>query len=148
MNTSRIVAFGLACMLAGALADEGIAQVRRASFTPELIDGKPIPDHDTRPEFAAPAVWWNPVISPSSLMFYRGTQFPEWQGDAFITGLSSQAIVRIEFDGEKAREAERIPMGRRIRALEQAPDGTLWALEDGRPGRGGNGWLLKLTPRK
>ncbi len=40
MNTSRIVAFGLGCMLAGALADEGIAQVRRASFTPDLIAGK------------------------------------------------------------------------------------------------------------
>lgn len=111
-------------------------------------DGKPIPDHDTRPEFAAPAAWWNPVISPSSLMFYSGSQFPEWRGDAFITGLSSQAILRIEFDGEKAREAERIDMGRRIRTIEQDPDGALWVLEDGRPGRGGNGWLLKLTPRK
>lgn len=40
MNTSRIVAFGLVCMLAGALADEGIAQARKASFTPELIAGK------------------------------------------------------------------------------------------------------------
>ena len=26
-------------------------------------DGRPIPDHDTRPEFAAPAVSWTPVIS-------------------------------------------------------------------------------------
>lgn len=111
-------------------------------------DGKPIPDHDTRPEFAAPAVWWNPVISPSSLMFYSGTEFPEWRGDAFIGGLSSQAIVRIEFDGEKAREAERIDIGRRIRAIEQGPDGALWVLEDGRPGRGGNHWLLKLTARE
>ncbi len=108
-------------------------------------DGKPIPDHHTRPEFAAPVVWWNPVISPSSLMFYKGSEFPAWRGQAFITGLSSQALVRIEFDGEKAREAERIDMGRRIRALEEGPDGVLWALEDGRPGRGGNGWLLKLT---
>ena len=108
-------------------------------------DGKPIPDHHTRPEFAAPAIWWNPVISPSSLMFYKGSEFPAWRGDAFITGLSSQALVRIEFDGETAREAERIDMGRRIRALEEGPDGALWALEDGRPGRGGNGWLLKLT---
>ena len=108
-------------------------------------DGKPIPDHHTRPEFAAPAIWWNPVISPSSLMFYKGSEFPAWRGDAFITGLSSQALVRIEFDGETAREAERIDMGRRIRALEEGPDGVLWALEDGRPGRGGNGWLLKLT---
>src|SRR3972149_10540617 len=60
-------------------------------------DGKPIPDHHTRPEFAAPAIWWNPVISPSSLMFYKGSEFPAWRGDAFITGLSSQALGRIEF---------------------------------------------------
>ena len=31
-------------MLAGALADEGIAQVRRASFTPDLIAGKTTED--------------------------------------------------------------------------------------------------------
>ena len=30
-------------------------------------DGREIPDHDTRPEFLAPAAWWTPVISPSYL---------------------------------------------------------------------------------
>ena len=84
-------------------------------------DGKVIPDHDTRPEFAAPAVWWNPVISPSSLLFYDGSEFPQWRGDAFIGGLSSQSIVRIEFDGDNAREAERYDMGMRVRAIEQSP---------------------------
>lgn len=72
-------------------------------------------------------------------MFYSGSQLPEWCGDAFITGLSSQAIVRVEFDGEPAREAERIDLGRRIRTVEQGPDGALWVLEDGRPGHCGNG---------
>ncbi len=108
-------------------------------------DGRDIPDHHTRPEFAAPAVFWNPVISPSSLMFYSGSEFPDWRGDAFIGGLSSQALVRVEFDGESAREAQRFDMGRRIRAVEQGPDGAIWLLEGGRPGRGGNGYLLKLT---
>jgi glucose/arabinose dehydrogenase len=108
-------------------------------------DGTPIPDHDTRPEFAAPAVFWNPVISPSSLLFYSGDEFPDWKGDAFIGGLSSQSLVRIEFDGESAREAQRFEMGRRIRAVEQGPDGAIWLLEDGREGRGGSGYLLKLT---
>jgi len=108
-------------------------------------DGTNIPDHHTRPEFAAPATFWNPVISPSSLMFYSGSEFPEWRGDAFIGGLSSQSLVRIEFDGESAREAQRFEMGRRIRAVEQGPDGAIWLLEGGRPGRGGNGYLLKLT---
>ena len=108
-------------------------------------DGTDIPDHHLRPEFAAPAEVWTPVISPSSLMFYSGSEFPEWRGDAFIGGLSSQSLVRIEFDGDTAREAQRFDMGRRIRAVEQGPDGAIWLLEGGRPGRGGNGTLLKLT---
>lgn len=110
-------------------------------------DGKIIPDHHTRPEFAAPAVFWNPVISPSSLVFYSGSEFPQWRGDAFIGGLSSQSLVRIEFDGERAREAERYAMGMRIRAVEQGPDGALWILEDEREGRGGQGRMFRLAAR-
>jgi len=105
-------------------------------------DGRIIPDHDTRPEFRAPAVWWNPVISPSSLMFYDGEEFPQWQGNAFVGGLSSQSLVRIEIDGERGREAQRFRMGRRIRAVVQGPDGAIWLLEDGRGGR-----LLRLSAR-
>ena len=104
-------------------------------------DGRDIPDHPTRPEFAAPKVSWTPVISPSSMIIYSGAQFPDWQGDALIGGLSSQALVRVEFDGESAHEAARYDMGERIRAVKQAPDGTLWLLEDGEKGR-----LLKLVP--
>ena len=105
-------------------------------------DGTPIPDHDTRPEFATPAVWWNPVISPSSMIIYTGDEFPNWKGNAFIGGLSSEPLLRIEFDGESAREAERFEMGRRIRAVEQGPDGAIYLLEDGADAR-----LLKLTPK-
>jgi aldose sugar dehydrogenase len=106
-------------------------------------DGKDIPDHATRPEFNAPEVTWTPVIAPAGLVFYDGTLFPDWQGDAFIGGLASKALVRIDFDGDTAREAERYDMGQRIREVEQGPDGALWLLEDG--GNTG-GRLLKLTP--
>jgi glucose/arabinose dehydrogenase len=102
--------------------------------------GGNIPDHDTRPEFAAPAVWWSPVISPSSLMFYGGSEFPQWRGNAFIGGLSSESLVRIELSAGGAREAERFRMGERIRAVEQGPDGAIWLLED-------SGRLLRLTAR-
>jgi glucose/arabinose dehydrogenase len=108
-------------------------------------DGRAIPDHGTRPEFQAPAVTWTPVISPGNLMFYRGNLFPEWRGDALIAGLSAKAIVRVELDGERAREAERYDMGVRIRTVVEAPDGALWVLEDERNGTGGR--LLKLTPK-
>ncbi|RME62782.1 MAG: PQQ-dependent sugar dehydrogenase, partial [Alphaproteobacteria bacterium] len=67
--------------------------------------------------------------------------FPDWQGSGLISGLSSRALVRVVFDDETAREAERFDMGKRIRAVAQGPDGAVWLLEDGRAGR-----LLKLTP--
>jgi glucose/arabinose dehydrogenase len=102
--------------------------------------GASIPDHDTRPEFVAPAVFWNPSISPSSLAFYDGDEFPQWRGNAFVGGLSSEALLRIELGPGGAREADRFRMRARIRAVEQGPDGALWLLED-------SGRLLKLTAR-
>lgn len=107
-------------------------------------DGRDIPDHHTRPEFRAPLVTWNPVISPAGLMIYSGDMFPAWKGNLFIGGLSSQSLVRVEVDGDRAREAERFAMGARIREVEQGPDGAIWLLEDERNGTGGR--LLKLTP--
>ena len=104
-------------------------------------DGREIPDHDTRPEFEAPKAFWVPAISPAGLMIYSGDLFPAWKGDAFIGGLSSESLVRVEFDGTNAREAERFAMGKRIREIEQGPDGTIWVLEDKSGGR-----LLRLTP--
>ncbi|MBO0906008.1 PQQ-dependent sugar dehydrogenase [Jiella sonneratiae] len=103
-------------------------------------DGSPIPDHDTRPEFQAPQISWTPVIAPAGFVIYDGEVFPDWQGDGFIGGLRSQALVHVSL-GAKPKEIERFPMGHRIREVEQGPDGALFLLEDGSGGR-----LLKLTP--
>ena len=108
-------------------------------------DGRVIPDHDTRPEFIKPAIWWTPVISPGNMIVYRGELFSGWRGNALVAGLSSRAIIRIELDGEKAREVERYPMGSRIRAVVEGPGGVLWVLED-ESGNDSKGRLLKLTP--
>lgn len=108
-------------------------------------DGREIPDHDTRPDFLEPAVWWTPVISPGDLIVYRGDLFGDWRGNAIAAGLSSQALVRIELDGESAREVARYSMGARIRSVAEGPDGALWVLEDEEGASRGR--LLKLTPR-
>ena len=96
-------------------------------------DGTPIPDHGSAADtgFIAPAVSWTPVISPSSLLFYRAGAFPDWHGDALVGGLSSQALVRVRTTDTEAREVARYPMPHRIRAIAQSPDGTLYLLEDG-----------------
>ena len=107
-------------------------------------DGKPIPDHDTRPEFEKPKVVWTPVISPAGLMIYSGKLWPRWKGDLFIGGLSTKALIRVDVDGTTAQKGDEWPMGERIREPEEGPDGAIWLLEDGR--RDGQGRLLKLTP--
>ena len=104
--------------------------------------GADIPDHDTRPEFDAPKITWTPVISPSSMLFYTGKEFPNWRGSLFIGGLSSRALIRVTLSDGEAREAERFGMNKRIRDVEQGPDGAIWLLEDGRRG---SGQLMKLT---
>ena len=105
--------------------------------------GKDIPDHDTRPDLNAPEVYWVPTVAPSGLIIYDGDLFTEWQGDAFIGGLASKSLLRIRIDGDNAEEVERFSMGKRIREVEQGPEGAIWILEDKSGGR-----LLKLSKDK
>ena len=108
-------------------------------------DGRNIPDHPTRPEFEAPKISWTPVISPGNMIIYTGEMFPQWRGDALIAGLSGEALVHVDIDGDNAREAGRFPMGERIRDVVQAEDGSIYLLQDEDDGVGGR--LLHLTPR-
>lgn len=118
---------------------------------------KEIPDHSTNPIFEDPAAYWVPAISPAGFVIYDGDLMTDFKGDGFIGGLSSQALVRIVFDQDKidavsdspakndrrrtiATEAERFEWGKRIREVEQGPDGALYVLEDN------EGRLLKITP--
>lgn len=109
-------------------------------------DGRPIPNHSTRPDLEAPAISWTPVISPGDLTVLKGTTFTEWRGQALVAGLSSEAIVRISLDDDTAREVGRYPMGARIRSVREGPNGALWVLEDER--RNSKGRLLKLQPQQ
>ncbi|MER2163736.1 MAG: PQQ-dependent sugar dehydrogenase [Psychrobacter alimentarius] len=107
--------------------------------------GTPIPDHDTRPEFAAPKVTWTPVISPSSMSLYTaGTHndFPAWQGDFLVGGLSSKALVVVDVKNDNtASERYRYNMGERIRSVLTV-DGKVWVLEDESDSK-----LLQLIPK-
>jgi len=109
-------------------------------------DDRDIPDHAAGDGFEAPKIWWNPSISPGGMMIYSGDMFPAWKGDAFIGGLSSQSLLRIDLDGTNAKKGDQWPMDNRIREAEQGPDGAIWLIEDGT--RGAAGRLIKLTPAK
>ena len=105
-------------------------------------NGTKIPRHSTRPEFAAPPLYWNPVIAPSGLVFYTGSLFPQWRGSALIGGLVATGLVRVAFDGRNGPdEVDRWDLDARIRDVAVAPDGAVWLIEDENPGR-----LFRLTP--
>ena len=104
-------------------------------------NGVDIPDHRPGDGFEAPKVWWNPSISPAGLLIYSGNQFPQWKGDALIPALSGQALIHVDINGDQARRADQWDMGKRIRAVEQGPDGAVYLLEDGPGAR-----LLRLIP--
>ena len=108
--------------------------------------GQPIPDHPSRPDLAAPALWWNPSISPGGMILYSGSMFPQYKGSLFIAALSDQSLIRVTLDGAVARPADQWKMGARIRDVAQAPDGSIWLLQDG--ARGSAGALLRLTPER
>lgn len=108
-------------------------------------DGKPIPRNSTRPDLAAPAISWNPVIAPGDFIFYSGALFPQWKGQVLIASFTVPGVVRVRIDGEKAVEEARYPLDNRIREIEQGADGTIWLLEDGPADASGH--LLKLTPK-
>ena len=103
--------------------------------------GGDIPDHKPGDGFEPPKVWWNPSISPGGLMIYTGDKFAEWKGDALVPALSGESLIRIDIEGDRATKAEQWPMGVRIRAVEQGPDGSVYLLED-------KGRLVRLDPVK
>jgi glucose/arabinose dehydrogenase len=101
-----------------------------------------IPDHDTRTQLTKPTITWNPVISPSGMMFYKGDLFPGWKGHALIGGLSSMSLIRVSMNGSTAKEEERIGLFRRIRDVIEDRDGRLLVLVDAK-----QGGLLRLSPK-
>jgi glucose/arabinose dehydrogenase len=88
-----------------------------------------------------PKLFWNPVISPSSLLIYDGKLFPQWKGNGFIGALSGKALIRVTFSGDNAHKADQWDMGHRIRWVGEGPDGAIYLLEDGDGAR-----LLRLRP--
>jgi glucose/arabinose dehydrogenase len=105
-------------------------------------NGVPIPSPDTRPDLTKPVIYWTPIIAPGNITFYKGNVFPQWNGSILLGGMATMSINRIVVDGTQAHPAERWSVGHRMRDIEVAPDGTVWALEDAP-----NGGMFKITPK-
>jgi len=83
--------------------------------------------------YMEPVSYWAPTsIAPAGLVFYTGSGFPQWQGNAFFGALAGAALWRVQLSGttEVARERLFGELGERIRCVRQGPDGWLYLLTD------------------
>ena len=79
-----------------------------------------------------PVYYWDPVLSPSGMVFYTGNAIPEWNNNLFIAGLNSNHIARIILRNNKVVGEERILAneGQRFRDVAMGNDGYLYAVTD------------------
>lgn len=80
-----------------------------------------------------PVYYWDPVISPSGMTFYRGNAMPEWQNNLFIASLSGMHIARLVIENNRVVGEERLLAGenQRFRDITQGKDNALYAVTDG-----------------
>ncbi len=88
-----------------------------------------------------PYAIWVPSIAPSGLAVYRGSKYPDWDGDLFAGALSGMQLRRMRVrNGEVVlQEVLLRQVQTRIRDVMVSPEGDIYLLTDGE-----NGKLRKL----
>ena len=79
-----------------------------------------------------PVYYYDPVISPSGIVFYDGDAVPEWENNLFISALSGSHIARLVIEDDKVVGEERLlaDESQRFRDITQGKDGALYTVTD------------------
>lgn len=98
-------------------------------YSGESIGNPPIQQKDGMEQ---PVYYWDPVLSPSGMTFYKGNAIPEWENNLFIGGLNSNHICRLVIKNNRVTGEERLlaDKGERFRDVAYL-DGKLFAVTDG-----------------
>ena len=79
-----------------------------------------------------PVYYWDPVLSPGGMTFYKGNTIPEWKNNLFIGGLSSMHIARLVIENNKVVGEERLLEDKKERFRDVTyHNGMLYAVTDG-----------------
>ncbi|MBY0307224.1 MAG: PQQ-dependent sugar dehydrogenase [Phycisphaerales bacterium] len=97
----------------------------------------------------SPLKQWTPGIAPSGGAFVKSEKmFPQWVGNYMVGGLGGLQrdpipgvyMVKLATDGRSVASIDRlVPDMGRIRAVAQAPDGSVWFSTSNKDGRGRSG---------
>ena len=79
-----------------------------------------------------PVYYWDPVLSPSGMAFYKGDAIPEWKNNLFIGGLNSYHIARLVIENNKVVGEERLLADKNERFRDVLYNNNmLYAITDG-----------------
>jgi aldose sugar dehydrogenase len=107
----------------------------------EEYGGGEIGEGTEKPGMEQPVYYYVPSIATGGLSFYKGSQFPEWNGDAFIGALRALHLNQLSFEPNKKIGEHRLlsDLNLRVRDVKQGPDDYLYVLSE-------QGSLIRLTP--
>jgi aldose sugar dehydrogenase len=94
----------------------------------------------SREGMQSPTHAFDETVAPSGAIFYRGAMFPQWNGNLLVGGLANESLMRLTIQGDRVTDVEKIEIGRRIRDVEVAADGSIWLITEHEDGE-----LLRLT---
>lgn len=82
--------------------------------------------------FTDPVWYWRQTVAPTGLAFYSGDEFPQWQDDLLVPGLSIGSLWRVNFEQGEIVGLESLFVNDRARTrkVKQSPNGTLYMLTD------------------
>ena len=95
-------------------------------------DGNKIGDAIQQKEgMEQPVYYWDPVASPSGMVFYNSDLIPEWKNNLFIACLSSTHIARLVIENNKVVGEESLLSDKKERFRDVAlSNGKLYAITD------------------
>lgn len=108
----------------------------------ENYSGTPISDKTEMEGVENPIHYWVPSIAPSGMTLVTSEKYPAWKGSLLIGSLKFQYLERLELQGEKVTNREKLlaDIGR-VRDVRQAPDGFIYVAVEGKG-------IYKLVPKE
>ncbi len=97
-------------------------------YSGEAIGAPPI---QQKAGMEQPVYYWDPVLSPGGMSFYKGNAIPEWENNLFVSGQSSAHLARLVIVNNKVTGEERIMEDKKERVRDVAYfNGMLYTITD------------------
>lgn len=112
-------------------------------------NGTPMTDKTSMLGMVKPQWHWTPSIAVSSIEFYQGKAFPNWQNKALIGSLAKEELRLLTIVDDQVIKDKLIIKGQgRIRDLKVAPDGSIYLLLNSGSRSTRKGAIYRLAPVK